>query len=48
MLEIDKEGLKKYKSGEKVEVLGYPLGQDNLKMTQGIVSGHQMSLLSNR
>lgn len=43
-LEIDKNGLKNTTAGDKVEVLGYPLGQDNLKMTQGIVSGHQMSL----
>jgi S1-C subfamily serine protease len=43
-LELDKNGLKNTKAGDTVEVLGYPLGQDNLKMTQGIVSGHQMSL----
>lgn len=43
-LEIDLQGLKNTKAGDKVEVLGYPLGQNNLKMTQGIVSGHQMSL----
>lgn len=43
-LELDNQGLKNTQAGDKVEVLGYPLGQDNLKMTQGIVSGHQKSL----
>lgn len=43
-LELNENGIKETKAGDKVEVLGYPLGQDNLKMTQGIVSGHQMSL----
>lgn len=27
--------------GDTVQVLGYPLGQDHMKMTQGIISGHQ-------
>jgi S1-C subfamily serine protease len=31
--------------GDTVQVLGYPLGQDHLKMTQGIVSGHQFHLI---
>lgn len=43
-LELNENGIKETNAGDKVEVLGYPLGQDNLKMTQGIVSGHQMSL----
>lgn len=43
-LELNSNGMKDTNAGDKVEVLGYPLGQNNLKMTQGIVSGHQMSL----
>ncbi len=34
-------GMKITKPGDKVEAIGFPLGQDNIKMTQGIVSGHQ-------
>ena len=33
---------KKIKSGDKVLALGYPLAQDKLKLTAGIISGiHQ-------
>ena len=29
------------KQGDDVKAIGYPLGQDKLKMTQGIISGYQ-------
>lgn len=34
----------KVKQGENVKAIGYPLGQDRLKMTKGIISGYQGSL----
>ena len=33
------------KQGERVRAVGYPLGQDNLKLTSGIVSGGQEHLI---
>ena len=32
------------KQGDKVKAIGYPLGQDKLKMSQGIISGYQDAL----
>ena len=40
---INKNGLNKIKAGDKVQVYGYPLGFSNIKITEGIVSGHQFS-----
>ena len=34
----------KVNQGENVKAIGYPLGQDRLKMTKGIISGYQGSL----
>ena len=33
------------KPGEEVYAIGFPLGQDNLKFTKGIISGRQKSLI---
>lgn len=35
----------KIKQGDIVNAVGYPLGQDNLKLTQGIMSGNQEHLI---
>lgn len=40
-LEINGSGMKETKIGDTVEVKGYPLGQSNIKTTQGIISGQQ-------
>jgi len=42
-LEIDKDGIKHTTIGDKVHAVGYPLGQTNLKVTEGIISGHQFN-----
>ena len=40
---LQKNGIQITKSGDRVEAIGFPLGQDNIKMTRGIVSGHQFN-----
>ena len=38
---IESNSISKVKVGDKVEAIGFPLGQSNIKMTRGIISGHQ-------
>ena len=40
---LQKNGIHVTKPGDRVEAIGFPLGQDNIKMSRGIVSGHQFN-----
>jgi len=40
-LVLDNRGMEDSRAGDDVSVLGFPLGQSNLKLTQGVLSGHQ-------
>lgn len=38
---LDSRGMEDSRAGDEVSVIGFPLGQSNLKLTQGVLSGHQ-------
>jgi len=40
-LVLDSRGMEDSRAGDEVTVIGFPLGQSNLKLTQGVLSGHQ-------
>ena len=42
---IDTEAFYKIESGVDVHAVGFPLGQDNLKITQGVISGRDSGLI---
>lgn len=42
-LKLNSHGMKETEVGDKTEAIGFPLGQDNIKVTSGTVTGHQFS-----
>jgi S1-C subfamily serine protease len=42
-LTLNNKAMKETKVGDKVDAVGFPLSQDNVKVTSGIISGHQFS-----
>jgi len=42
-LTLNSNGMEETEVGDKTEAIGFPLGQENIKVTTGTVSGHQFS-----